>query len=269
MKCPKCKVNALKYGKTKNKFKFEKQRYICKYCHITFYNELENNFITVSLDDMCCNTKKDFKKFYRLLINDNIYKNDFKDLMMKLLNLYISNNISLKIIYYLFNQKVSLRTLQRIKKKMIAPIAINDKITFKIGNNVSNSKKSEIIFQEFLIKTYQITVKEIEYKDSSLVKRYEILDKDYLEKNHFEIDNALCITNLIKIFQKYKDINKFNEKDFFDELLSMYMLKPDSKTKSKKIKYEYLAKNIVKVIKPSIVKTETNIDRIKNNEKSR
>jgi hypothetical protein len=104
MKCPNCNVNAIKYGKTKNKFRFEKQRYICKYCNITFNNELEENFIAVYIFDMITNLEDDFKNFYKLLLNEEIDRKDFKDLMQKVLKVFIHNNLSLKIIYYLFNQ---------------------------------------------------------------------------------------------------------------------------------------------------------------------
>lgn len=116
MTCPECKVNAIKYGTTKNKYKVQIQRYYCRYCKKTFIGKEIENINMVFIYDIF-DKNVNLKEFFTHLFKNDTKNKEFRKLTQEIVPILLKNNIPLKIIYEMFNKRVSLRTLQRIKKR--------------------------------------------------------------------------------------------------------------------------------------------------------
>lgn len=123
IKCPKCTVNTMKNGFYINKDKLKIQRYYCKYCELSFVENIVNdNLKDIYLKDIFKDNKNNLKEFYENLLIKETKNKDLQKLMEKISIKLFENNIPIKIIYELFNKRYSIRTLQRIKKKIYETI---------------------------------------------------------------------------------------------------------------------------------------------------
>lgn len=254
MTCPECKVNAIKYGITKNKYKVEIQRYYCKYCKKTFIGKEIENINHVFIYNVF-DKNVNLEKFFTYLFNNQTKNKDFRNLMQEIVAILLKNNIPLKIIYEMFNKRVSLRTLQRIKKKIITPIPEYINSNYNKFNGKLTLRK-ESTFKEFYVKNYQVLVREKENKSIPDEKRFEILDKDLIIESFKNtgydekeiIDSALTIANLVKLFAKYQENDNMNVniKSFIEDMKKMYILTPNKKNKAMKLKHKLFIKKVVK-----------------------
>lgn len=235
MKCPKCKVNATKYGITKSKYSF-KQRYYCKYCEYTFSIALEKTYKKVYLEDIFLNKIKIFEDFFKSLLDNKSKDKELKNKLKNMLKILIENNIPLKITEALINKRFKLRTLQRMKNSVINHSQHESTPEYNISIN-KNMIQNKTIQNKILIKEYQYIPTETEVQN--------------LGDN---VDKILNIKNLENLFKKFQEEVEKNQeeieiikKSFINDLKEMYISAPNEGNRSKSIKNKL--KKIVKINK--------------------
>lgn len=204
IRCPECNIAAQRNGKYKTKTKGMKQRYFCVNCKKSFVtNDPNEEFEEITLKDIFTDNIRNLKKFYEELLIQKEKTNELRKYIKSVFRVLVENNISINIIYELFNKKYSIRHLQRMKSE-----------------NHCDIKR---------IKDYQFVYNENEYYG------------DYLSENILTIDKIdEMFKNFEKEEFKDEGINNFIEEFYKLTILSTSKngKKRSSKYKKRKVRDE-------------------------------